>query len=71
MADGKKQRMVKASVQQNECVACGCCMNACPRKAIEVAGGVYARISADRCVGCGKCASACPASVIMLAEAGL
>lgn len=71
MTEGKKQKRMKAIVLKNECVACGCCMVKCPRKAIEIVRGVYARILADKCVGCGKCASACPASVITLVEAEL
>ncbi len=69
MLESKKQR--KAEVHKNECVACGCCAGCCPRKAIDIVGGVYAQIIYDRCVGCGKCAKVCPASVITLTEAGL
>ncbi len=56
----------KATVNITECVACGCCMKVCPRNAIGIPKGVYAKINRDLCVGCGKCASECPASVITL-----
>lgn len=54
----------QAVVDQKTCVACGCCMNACPLSAVTIYRGMYAQVDAERCVGCGKCAAACPASVI-------
>lgn len=56
----------KAKVNIQECVACGCCIKVCPKNAITVPKGIYAKIDPDLCVGCGKCAKECPASVIML-----
>ena len=41
-----------AQVSQKECVACGCCMKACQRKAISIPRGVYAVIDPELCVGC-------------------
>ena len=58
----------KASVQQSDCVACGCCVKVCPMKAIEIVKGVTAQVNTERCVGCGRCAAECPASVINMAE---
>lgn len=58
--------MKKANVDRNFCVACGCCLTACPVRAISVPHGVYAVIETERCVGCGSCAKACPAGVISL-----
>ncbi len=51
-----------------ECVACGCCVLACPREAVQIAWGISARVNPDKCVGCGKCAKVCPAAVIAIAE---
>lgn len=51
-----------------ECVACGCCVKVCPRGAIQVFGGVIARVDAEKCIGCGRCAQACPAAVIEIRE---
>ena len=56
----------KAIVNINECVACGCCIKVCPKKAISVPRGICAEIDSALCVGCGKCAKECPASVITL-----
>lgn len=56
----------KAVVNIRECVACGCCIKVCPRNAISVPQGIYARITKELCVGCGKCVKECPASIISL-----
>lgn len=66
MKAGKKRR--KAQVDSGACVACGCCVKVCPVQAIEVVGGITARVNQDKCVGCGRCAVECPASVIKLRE---
>lgn len=52
----------------SDCVACGCCVKACPLGAISVWRGIRAQVNTLRCVGCGKCALACPAEVIMITE---
>lgn len=56
----------KATVDIDECVACGCCIKICPKNAITILKGVFAEINPESCVGCGKCAKECPASVITL-----
>jgi heterodisulfide reductase subunit A-like polyferredoxin len=62
----KKQKKKKATVEINECVACGTCANVCPISAINIVAGVFAEVDQSRCLGCGKCERACPASVISL-----
>lgn len=57
-----------AHVEQSACVACGSCLSQCPRNAIEVWKGMYAKIDTSLCVGCGKCVQICPASIIELQE---
>ena len=57
-----------AVVEQGRCVACGACENVCPRKAIGVYKGCYARVDLSLCVGCGKCGQTCPAGCIRLHE---
>lgn len=59
----------KAKVSTRECVACGCCVKVCPKKAITVPKGVFAVVDYDLCVGCGKCAKECPASIITMEAA--
>ena len=54
----------RARVRREICVACGCCVPVCPKKAISVFKGMYAQVQEAACVGCGKCAGECPASAI-------
>ena len=60
----KKKR--RAVVQTADCVACGTCVDACPRSAIRIQRGSFAQVNRELCVGCGKCARECPASVIVM-----
>lgn len=55
-----------AQMDPTLCVACGCCVKACPRNAVSVFQGVYAKIEASACIGCGKCAKICPADIITM-----
>ena len=65
------KKLRRAVVQQDACVACGCCVKVCPVSAIEIFCGIVAKIHGEKCVGCGKCAKECPASVIEIREVGL
>ncbi|MCI9166293.1 MAG: 4Fe-4S binding protein [Oscillospiraceae bacterium] len=65
MGTRKRRRAV---VDGDACVACGCCVKACPLAAIQVRHGVRAAVDPARCVGCGRCAKECPASVIDIQE---
>lgn len=63
-----KRTIRKAEILQDECVACGCCVKVCPRRAITIIKGIHAAIDSQACIGCGKCAKECPASVITIKE---
>ena len=63
MQETKKIRK-KASIPQNDCVACGCCEKVCPLEAISIYKGIYAQVDIEKCIGCGKCEKECPASII-------
>ena len=52
----------------NHCVACGCCANTCPLKAISIYKGMYAKVDVQKCVGCGKCSNVCPAGIIEIVK---
>lgn len=53
-----------ATIDEKRCVACGACMQVCPRGAIEIWRGCHAVVNIDLCVGCGICAKTCPATCI-------
>ena len=50
--------------EQERCVACGVCMNMCPRDAISIHNGCYAIVDENKCIGCGICEKNCPAGVM-------
>ena len=58
----------KAWVRREECVACGCCVKVCPRQALEIVKGLFARVEEKACVGCGRCERECPAGVVEMRE---
>ena len=57
-----------AAIEKKVCVACGVCMNTCPRNAISIYRGCYAAVDDKKCVGCGLCGKACPAACISIQE---
>lgn len=63
MANNTKK---KAKIYARDCVACGCCVKMCPRRAICIHHGIAAKINEDKCIGCGICVKECPASVIIM-----
>ena len=46
----------------DECIACGTCIDECPVSAISE-GDIY-KIDPDTCSDCGSCADACPTEAI-------
>jgi NAD-dependent dihydropyrimidine dehydrogenase PreA subunit len=51
-----------AYVINDECIACGTCIDECPVEAISE-GDIY-KINPDTCTDCGSCADACPTEAI-------
>ena len=58
----------KAFIDKNICVACGVCTKVCPKQAIEIIKGCYAKVNEEKCVGCGLCVKKCPAGCIEVKE---
>lgn len=58
----------KAFVDKNVCVACGVCTKVCPKQAIEIVKGCYAKVDGEKCVGCRICEKNCPAGCIKVRE---
>lgn len=51
-----------AHVINEDCIACGTCIDECPVEAISE-GDIY-KIDADICTDCGTCADVCPVEAI-------
>lgn len=60
------RKIKKAKVFQDDCVACGACVNVCPVGAIYIHKGIWADVAPGRCIGCSKCEAVCPASAISM-----
>ena len=58
----------KAFADKNVCVACGVCKKVCPKQAIEIVKGCYAKVDEEKCVGCRMCEKSCPADCIKVRE---
>jgi ferredoxin len=53
---------IMAYVINDDCTACGTCIDECPVEAISE-GDIYV-IDADICTDCGSCADVCPVEAI-------
>jgi len=58
--------IIMAYVINEDCVACGSCIDECPVEAITE-GDIY-KIDPDICTDCGSCAEVCPTEAIHPAE---
>ena len=54
-----------ATVNTDECLGCGVCVDACPAEAIKLEDG-HAVVDEAECLECGACTSECPVSAITL-----
>jgi len=56
---------VSVAVDQSACVACGRCLQVCPRSVFDwSSSGRAAALSPDACIRCGRCLQVCPAGAI-------
>ena len=53
-----------AHILTKNCVACGACTKVCPKSALTIHQGCYAKVDRDLCIGCGKCSRECPANAV-------
>jgi pyruvate formate lyase activating enzyme len=51
---------------ENRCIACGACVESCPKDAQEISGTAR-RILWERCDDCGECARVCPPMALEMA----
>jgi len=56
--------LMPAKVTEEECVACGACVEICPVEAITVDD--VAKINEEECTDCGSCVEECPQECIEL-----
>jgi 2-oxoglutarate ferredoxin oxidoreductase subunit delta len=66
---------VEVTIDEYYCKGCGLCIDACPKKALELAEHLNAAgyhpavcIALDECTACGLCYVACPDSAITISK---
>jgi NAD-dependent dihydropyrimidine dehydrogenase PreA subunit len=57
-----KNNFKMAYIINDDCTACGTCIDECPVEAISE-GDIY-KINPDECTDCGACADVCPVEAI-------
>ncbi|WP_424245212.1 ferredoxin [Elusimicrobium posterum] len=61
-----KRKIIK--IDQDKCVGCGACANACHQGAIGMVNGKAKLLKEDHCDGLGNCLPGCPAGAISFEE---
>ncbi len=56
--------MSHPQINEEECVGCGICVDACPQEVLEVTRGVVEVVNEDSCIACEDCLEACPMGAI-------
>lgn len=51
-------------INDEECIGCGICVDACPQEVLEVTGGTVTVANEDSCIACGDCVEECPMGAI-------
>lgn len=62
---GNAQGAKKAVIDQDKCLLCSNCADACPVQAIYWDGNNY-YVNSAKCTGCGECVNGCPTVAIKL-----
>lgn len=61
---GVCQNLLKFTIMEEKCKACGICAKICPANAISKGDGKYYVIDNEKCITCGACVKKCPFDAI-------
>ena len=56
--------VVTLRLNQEKCVACGMCLEVCPRAVLSLTNGTVAIVNRDACIECGACSRNCPVNAL-------
>jgi ferredoxin len=65
----RRALMPRPNIIEDECSACGICVDECPEGVLEVAGDTVKVVAEDDCTGCEACLEACPMGAVEIDEA--
>lgn len=60
--------MLIANIDENRCIGCGVCLEACPFDAIIGALGQMHTVIVNECIGCKLCVNPCPVDCISMID---
>ena len=66
LAEGPQRSNYRAVLKEEDCIACGVCVERCQVHAISQDANGMAVVSRERCIGCGLCVIRCPSEAIEL-----
>jgi len=58
------RNVVTLRLDQEKCVACGMCLEVCPRAVLRLTNGTAAIVNRDACIECGACSRNCPVNAL-------
>jgi NAD-dependent dihydropyrimidine dehydrogenase PreA subunit len=56
--------MPRPIIIEDECSACGICVDACPNDVLEIVGDAAEAVHDENCDGCATCMEECPMGAI-------
>lgn len=60
--------MPKVTVDQEKCIGCGACVEACPNGKFKLDNGKAVVVMENECIACHACEGVCPAEAIKVED---
>jgi len=61
---------VRLIIRDERCIGCGICVDACPKRVIEISGSVAQVVNPKACIHCRACIELCPQDAITTVRKG-